>query len=104
MAAGALGAAGAAEARDVYWSLGVGLPGVAVGVGNAPAYPPVYAVLVYAAPPVYMAPQPVYGPPRSIGARRVMYRPVGYYGRPPVYHRPPAPYYRGGRHYGPGWR
>ena len=34
---GALGFAGAAQARDnVFWSVGVGAPGVAVGVGNVP--------------------------------------------------------------------
>ena len=51
--------AGAAQARsDVYWSVGVGAPGVALGVGNAA---PVY----YAPqPPVYYAPPPVvYAPP-----------------------------------------
>ena len=37
LAAGALGLASTAQARnDVYWSVGVGGPGVSIGVGNAP--------------------------------------------------------------------
>ena len=35
----ALGLAGTAQARsDVYWSVGVGAPGVAIGVGNVPSF------------------------------------------------------------------
>lgn len=49
----ALMTGGAAQAADVYWSIGVHQPGVHVGVSNAPqvvvAPPP---VVVYA-PPVY---------------------------------------------------
>ncbi|WP_236903782.1 hypothetical protein [Comamonas serinivorans] len=74
--AAALGVAGQAQARDVYWNVGVGAPGVSVGFGNAP---------VYVAPaPVYVAPPPpvYYAPPR------------------PVYYAPPPPrYYYGGRYY-----
>ena len=41
LAAGALGLASTAQARnDVYWSVGVGGPGVSIGVGNAPTYYP----------------------------------------------------------------
>ena len=72
-----LAGAGAAQARsDVYWSVGVGAPGVAVGVGNA-------APMYYAPPPpVYYAPPPVvYAPPR------------------PVYYSPPAVYYGGHDHW-----
>lgn len=75
--------AGSAQARsDVYWSVGVGVPGVAVGVGNAaPVYYAPPAPVYYAPPPVVYAPQPVYRAPR------------------PVYYAPPvvvAPrYYRG---------
>ncbi len=72
-----LAGAGAAQARsDVYWSVGVGAPGVAVGVGNA-------APMYYAPPPpVYYAPPPVvYAPPR------------------PVYYAPPAVYYGGHDHW-----
>ena len=95
VAAGALFAATSASARgDVSWSVGVGLPGVAIGVG-APAYYPA---------PVYSAPAPVYyAPPPP-----VYYRPP-----PPVYYRPPPPvYYRpapvfapppGRIYYGPGY-
>ncbi|HQQ70923.1 MAG TPA: hypothetical protein PLL92_11515 [Alicycliphilus sp.] len=85
-----LAGAGTAQARsDVYWSVGVGAPGVAVGVGNAaPVYyappPPVY----YAPPPVvYAPPRPVYyAPPRPV------------YYAPPVVYAPPPPmgYYGGG--------
>jgi hypothetical protein len=89
VAAGALFAATSASARgDVSWSVGVGLPGVAVGVGNPGYYPaPVYAppAPVYYAPPapVYYNPPPVY------------YRPA------PVYYGPPA--YYGPRYYGRGY-
>ena len=97
----ALGSSGAAQARGhVYWSAGVALPGVVVGVGNgysvyttpAPTHyapPPRY----YAPPAGYYAPPPAYYPPQS-----------GYYPPPAVYYAPPPPvygygYYRGtGRH------
>ncbi|MFZ3125999.1 MAG: hypothetical protein WA129_13040 [Acidovorax sp.] len=86
-----LAGAGTAQARDVYWSVGVNSPGVALGASNG-GYP------VYVAPaPVYVAPQPIY------------YQPP-----PPVYYAPPRPvyyapavmvgapvyggYYRGGGH------
>lgn len=80
--------AGAAQARgDVYWSVGVGVPGVVVGAGNAA---PVY----YAPPPpVYYAPPPpvYYAPPRPV-----------YYAPPPVvYAPPPMGYYQGGRGHHP---
>jgi hypothetical protein len=98
LAAGALGVAGAAQARDVYWSLGVGAPGVAVGVGNAPV---VYPQPVYVAPqPVYVRPRPVYAPPPVYyGSPRVVYRPAPVYydyGRP-GHHRHHR--HHDGRHY-----
>ena len=72
----ALAAVGtAAQARDnVYWSLGVASPGVAIGVGNVA---PVYV----APPPVYVAPPPVYYAPRPVV---VAPAPV-YYGGPVYY-------------------
>lgn len=90
-----LAGTGAAQARsDVYWSVGVGAPGVAVGVGNAaPMYyappPPVYYAPpppVYYAPPVYRAPRPVY------------------YAPPVVVAPPPWGYYRGHGHHHRGHR
>jgi hypothetical protein len=89
VAAGALFAATSASARsDVSWSIGVGVPGVAVGVGS-PAYYPA---------PVYVPPAPVYyAPPPP-----VYYRPPPVYYRPaPVYYGPPA--YYGPRYYGRGY-
>jgi len=85
VAAGALFAATSASARgDVSWSIGVGVPGVAVGVG-APAYYPA---------PVYVPPAPVYyAPPPP-----VYYRPP-----PPVYYRPAPVYYGPPAYYGPGY-
>lgn len=83
LAAGALGTAGVAQARDVYWSVGVGAPGVSVGVGNAP---PVY----YGPPPVYVQPAPVYVRPRPVYAPRPVY-----YGPPPVVYQPAPVYYYG---------
>ena len=89
----ALAAVGtAAQARNVYWSVGVNAaPGVAIGVGNAPVYAP---APVYAAPqPVYMAPQPVYVAPQPV---YVAPAPVYYgYGYRPYYRG----YYRGHGHW-----
>lgn len=63
-----IGTQAQARGGDVYWSIGVNSPGVAVGVSNAP--------------PVYYAPRPVYHAPRPI-----------YYAPPPVYYVPPPAYY-----------
>ena len=92
LALASLGFAGAAQARDnVTFSVGVGVPGVQVGVTNA--YP------VYQQP-VYVQPAPVYYPPPA----PVYYAPRPVYVRPaPVYYAP-APVYYGPRHggyYGP---
>ncbi|MCR5865374.1 hypothetical protein [Aquincola sp. J276] len=93
-------AAGAAQARDVYWSVGINAPVAGVGVGtvisNAPHYgnhaaPPAYvqvpAYPVYQPAPVVYAPVPV-----------VRYRPVP----PPHYVVVPQgyghPYHHGHRH------
>jgi hypothetical protein len=88
LAVAAIGAATSAQARDVYWSVGVhAAPGVTLGVGNAR---PVYmapAPVYYAPPPVYVAPAPVYYGP-------TYYAPA-YYG-PVVYHR--------GHHHKHKWR
>lgn len=70
-AAALLLGAGAAQAHgdNIYWSIGVGSPGVHVGAASAPpvvAYPPV----------VYMPPRPVmYAPPVPV-----------VYGPPPGWH------------------
>ena len=91
---------------DVNWSVGVGVPGVVVGVGNGyrgyappPRYyspPPGY----YAPPPVYYAPPPVYYQPRPVyvAPAPVYYAPVPR----PIYYAPPGPPSR--PYYGPGWR
>ena len=101
--AGALGAVGVAQARDVYWSVGVGSPGVSVGVGNVPpAYygpAPVYVqpAPVYVAPrPVYVRPRPVYvQPPAYYAPPRVVYRPAPvYYGPPGHWHKKPRKHRR----------
>lgn len=83
--------AGAAQARDVNWSIGVNSPGVSVGVSNGYGYP------VYVAPPpVYVAPRPIYYAPPP---------PRVYYAPPPaVYYAPPPGHYyreghRGHRHH-----
>ena len=88
--------AGAAHAHGgVSWSVGIGAPGVAVGVASPQPY--------YAPPPVYYAPQPVYVPPPP----PVYYRPARpVYYAPPVVVAPPAVYYGGGYRggYGHGHR
>jgi hypothetical protein len=75
----------AAHADRVYWSLGIGGPGVAANFGN------VYPV---APPPVYVQPPAYYGPP-----------PVYYAPPAPVYYAPPPQtyvpaYVNGGAYYG----
>ena len=91
LAVAAMGFAGAAQARDnVSFSVGIGVPGVAVGVTNAyPVYPqPVYQQPVYVQPaPVYYAPRPVYYVPRhGHGPRGHGYGP-GYRAAPVHYQR-----------------
>ena len=96
LALAAMGFAGTAQARDnVFWSVGVGSPGVAVNVGNAfPVYTqpaPVYvqpAPVYYQPAPVYVQPAPVYIQPRPY------YQ--SYYGQPQVVYMQPG--YRHGWH------
>lgn len=93
VALGALALAPAAHARsDVVWSVGIGAPGVAVGVSNA--YP------VYTAPqPVYVQPAPVYVQPRP-----VYYQPAPVYVQPaPVYWGPPPRWHHHRHHHHRGW-
>ena len=73
---------GIAQARDnVYWSVGVGSPGVGVNVGNAiPIYTQPQPVYVQPAP-IYIQPQPVYTQPR----------PYYFYGQPQVVYVQPGP-------------
>ena len=98
VAALGLAAAGGAQARDVYWSVGVdAAPGVSVGVGN---HRPVIVqpAPVYVAPPqvVYAQPQVIYAPQPQ------MVYPNGYLA-PVVVH---GPVYRsyGGHQHGQHWR
>ncbi|MDM0074890.1 hypothetical protein QTH90_10895 [Variovorax sp. J2P1-59] len=86
IAAGALFVAASANA-EVNWSVGINVPGVAVGVAE-PA--PIY----YEPAPVYSRPAPIYYQP----APPVYYQrppPPAYYAPAPVYYGPPAPYYDG---------
>jgi hypothetical protein len=89
LALAALGATGAAQARDVVWSVGVGAPGAQVIVGNAPVYV-APAPRYYRPPPAYYAPPVYYSPPP------VYYSPPPVYYQPrPVYHAPPHFHGRG---------
>ncbi len=100
LGAAALGASTAAQARDnVYWSVGVGGPGVSVGVGNAPPYYAPRPVYVQPAP-VYMAPRPVYvAPPQPYYYQPgVVYPAPVYYGPPRHYKRGKHRHHRHGRH------
>ena len=86
LAIAAMGFAGAAQARDnVYWSVGVGGPGVGVNVGNG--FP------VYAPQPVYVQPAPVYVQPRPVFVQPA---PVYYAPQPVYYERPRHRHYRQG--------
>ena len=90
-----LTASGAAQAHGgVSWSVGIGVPGVAVGVASPQPY-------YYSPPaPAYYAPQPVYVPPPPVYYRPA--RPVYY--APPVVVAPPAVYYGGGYRGDRGYR
>lgn len=76
--------AGAAEAGNVQWSIGISLPPVATVISNGPYYAPVPAPIYYPAPVRYVAP--------------VVYEsaPVLYESAPVVYEAPRF-YYRGQR-------
>ncbi|SFD56498.1 hypothetical protein [Paracidovorax konjaci] len=82
-----LAASGAAQARDVFWSVGINSPGVVLGVGGGPG-------VVYGPPPAYVAPPPVYYSPPA----PVYYAPppVAYVPPRPVYYAPPPPVVYGG--------
>lgn len=77
LAAGGWALAGSAQARDVYWSIGVNSPGVAVGVSNAPP-PVVYSYPSYGYP-VY-EPRPVVVYPRPVVVQSYPVYPAPYYG------------------------
>ena len=97
LALAALAFAGQAEARDnVSLSIGIGVPGVQLGVSNAyPAYP-VYQQPVVVQPQVmYQQPAPVYYQlPRPV---YVQPRPV--YVQPQVIYQQPQPIYYGRPHH-----
>ncbi len=81
LALAALGMTAAAQAGDVYWSIGLSSPGVQVGVANAP--PVIVHQPVYSRPyPVYRETYPVYWQP-----------PVVYVAPRPVIYVQPAPFY-----------
>lgn len=90
LAVAAMGFAGSAQARDdVFWSVGVGSPGVAVNVGNGfPVYSQPAPVYVQPAP-VYVQPAPVYYQPRPV-----------YMQSAPVYVAPQPVFYGYGRAHG----
>ena len=104
VAAALMAFAAPAQARsDVSFSVGIGVPGVVVGVGNAyPVYSqqvyqpiyqqqPVYQQPMYQQQPVYVQPAPIYVQPPPV-----------YYSRPPVYYAPQPIYYN--RPHGHGYR
>jgi hypothetical protein len=68
LAVAALGASGAAQADEVYWSVGLSSPGVQLGFANAQ--------------PVVVMPQPMYRPARPV-----------YMAPPPVVYAQPVPVY-----------
>ncbi|MDP2262575.1 MAG: hypothetical protein Q8K24_05385 [Hydrogenophaga sp.] len=110
LAAGAWAlSAGTAQARsgnDVYWSIGVHSPGVAVGVSNAPPVVVHQSYPSYRPYPIYQQPQPVYQQRPIViqHAPVVVHQPYPYpYVRPIVV--APAPSYHPGRGHGHqrGW-
>jgi hypothetical protein len=100
VAALGLAAAGGAQAKDVYWSVGIdAAPGVSVGVGNSRPVIVQPAPVYVAPPPVVYAPPPqvVYAPPPQ-----VVY--PGYYAARPVVVQGPVYRAYGGHHHGHHWR
>ena len=101
----AASASTAALAGDVYWSVGVSVPGVhAGGSGPQPVYVPVqpyyrHAQPVYPQPQViYTQPQVIHAPPQVIYLQpQVIYsQPQVIYSQPrPVYVQPRPVYYNG---------
>ena len=95
LALGAMGFAGAAQARDnVSFSVGIGVPGVVVGASNAyPVYTqPVYSQPVYSQP-VYA--QPIYTQPVFVRPRPVYLQPAPVFVHPaPVYYQNAPVYYQ----------
>lgn len=77
-----LGAGSTAQAREVYWSVGLSSPGVQVGVSNAPVIHT--RPLVVLQPPVYYSQPPVlYGVPQMVYTQpAVVYQSQTYYPRP----------------------
>lgn len=101
-------AAAGAQARDVYWSVGINAPlqpGVTIGtvISNAPAYRP--APVYYEPAPVYYAPAPAYYPSAPVAyAEPVYYRPAPVFVRPAPVVYLPRPYYAPRRVvYAQGW-
>ena len=76
LGASALGV-GAAQAREVFWSVGIASPGVQLGVSNTPQMLYQRPVVVVPQPVYYGQPQPVYyGQPQLVYAQpRVVYAP-----------------------------
>lgn len=89
----ALVTAGAAQADDVFWSIGLSSPGVQLGVSNA------QPVLIQQ--PMYVEPYPVYVRPRPV---YIAPRPVIYVRPAPIYYGPPQYIQSGWERPGHGWR
>lgn len=102
-----LGFGGSAMAQEVYWSLGIGSPGVQVGVSNAP--PVVYQQPVqhYYPRAVVVQPQPVYVQPAPVQYAYPVYSSQYPQVYPQVYSRQVAPVapvvYGGWLHGHHGW-
>lgn len=97
LALAGLGFAGAAQAgNEVYWNVGVGSPGVQLGVSNAP--PVYYQPAPVYRPPVYVQPYPVYVAPPQV----VYVRPAPIYVAP-TYYAPTQYVQTGWERPGRGW-
>ena len=81
----ALALSSAAQARDVAWSVGIGSPGVQIGLSNAPQV--IYRQPVYAPQAVYYSqPQVIYAQPQvSFIQPQLVYAPLPYYAPQPYY-------------------
>ena len=84
-AALALAAAGSAQARDVFWSVGVqAAPGVSVGVANTRPVFVQQAPVVVVPQPVFAQPQIVYTQPQVVYTQPQVVYPAGFVGAPVV--------------------
>ena len=86
--------AGAVQAGNVHWSIGINLQPIGTVISNGPYYAPVPASIYYPAPVRYVAPVVYESAPVGYESAPVVYEsaPVGY-DAPPFFYRGQRPFY-----------